>query len=490
MHPKLDIVRKYLPPAENKAVLISDWQNSTDLIKAIATAHKENLKYAKKIAHLFKGSNQVETCKNVFDFLRYEVPYKVESAEAQKVKTIPRMLADSSAMGSKDAVGNDCKMYAVFTNTILNTLGIPCSYRFVSFKGKQPTHTYAVVKPLNLVIDAVLPTFDTEKPYKYKKDMALYKMSGVEEESESRKFIDLSSVDSTIGAVKLSKVVAKGKANVQKAVASIPKVTQKVIQGAKTASLAIPRNAFLGLVALNVKGIATKIMQLVAKGNDLKWWVDLGGDRTKLKNTAEAGAKKKSIGGFEEDINSAETLEVMGLIEPGQIGVEPVSTATALASAVPILVKFADVLKKSGIKAEDVKTAVDLAKQGSETFEQVTGKKLSEVAFTKDAGKTSKKISLRPADLKTPTLETATKLAKGLIKNATGLTDTQITQTLAEEPGGGSTQKTADRDANIKPDVTKKPEEAGGLLKNKFVMIGGAVAVGVLILWLTTKKRR
>ena len=85
--PKLADVSKLLPSAENKAVLITDWQNSSDLIKAMASCHKENLKYAKKIAHLFKGSSEVETCRNVWDSLRYEIPYKVESGEAQKVKT-------------------------------------------------------------------------------------------------------------------------------------------------------------------------------------------------------------------------------------------------------------------------------------------------------------------------------------------------------------------------------------------------------------------
>jgi hypothetical protein len=489
MYPKLEVIQSKLPKAENKAVLINNWQNSTDLIKAIASAHKENLVYAKKIAPYFKGSNDLETCKNVFDFLRYEVPYKVETAEAQKVKTLPRMLQDSNTIGNKDAIGNDCKMYAVFTNTILNTLGIPCSYRFVSFKGKQPTHTYAVVKPLNLVIDAVLPTFDTEKPYKYKKDMALYKMSGIDEEEASRKYLDLSSPDSAIGAVNLSKLAAKGANSVKKAVASIPKVTQKVVQTAKTTSLAIPRNAFLGLVALNIKGLATNIMQLVAKGNDLKWWVDLGGDRTKLKNTAETGAKKKALGSIEEDINASETLEVMGFLEPGQIGVEPVSTATALATAVPIIAKLQDVLKKAGISTEEVKKVANLTKQASSKFTEITGKKISEVAFTKDAGKTSKKLSLKPTDLKTPSLETATKVAKGLIKNATGITETQITETLAEEVGGGSQQKPSDKPADKTPEPKDKPKEES-IFKNKFVQIGGAVALGVLAIWLTSKKRK
>ena len=172
--PSLQKVSQLLPSAENKAVLITDWQNSTDLIKAMASCHKANLPYAKKIAYLFKGSSDLETCRNVWDFLRYEVPYKIESGDSQKVKTLPRFLSDSKPSVNGDPVGNDCKMYAVFTNVVLNTLGIPSEYRFVSYKGKQPTHTYAVVPSMNLVIDAVLPNFDAEKPFKTKKDMCYY----------------------------------------------------------------------------------------------------------------------------------------------------------------------------------------------------------------------------------------------------------------------------------------------------------------------------
>lgn len=488
MSVKLNDVAKLLPKADNKAVLLSDWQNTNDLIKAIAQAHQANLKYARKIAHLFKGYNDAETCKNVFNFLRYEVPYKVESSERQKIKTLPRFLQDSKSINGREPVGNDCKMYSVFTNTILNSLGIPAEYRFTSYKGTQPTHVYSVYKKGNLIIDAVLPNFDTEKPYKSKKDMALYKMSGIDEESESRKFIDMSSPDAAING-NITKLVKKSKESINKAVKAAPAVAKKIVQTAKTTSLAVPRNAFLALVALNVKGFASKLMELVKRGDDLKWWVQLGGDRTKLKNTAEAGAKRKKIGGFEEDINTPETLVIAGITDNGMIGVEPTSTAAAAASAVPIIVKFLDVLKKSGIKADDVKQVADMAKQGSQTFEQLTGKKISEVVFTKDAGKDSKKISLRPADLLTPSRDVAEKVAKAVIKNATGVTEEEFTQ-ATEQPGGGSSQKSADAPAPDKPGTKDKPTDDKSFIeKNKFTLIGVGIGLGVLY-FATRKKRR
>jgi hypothetical protein len=489
MKPTLTQVSKLLPSAENKAVLITDWQNSSDLIKAIASCHKENLKYGKKIAYLFKGATDLETCRNVWDFLRYEIPYKVESGDAQKVKTFPRFLADSKPSINGDPVGNDCKMYAVFTNVILQCCGIESCYRFVSYKGKQPTHTYTVVPKLNLVIDAVLPNFDAEKPFKHKKDMSLYKMSGVQEEESSRKYLDLSSVDSTIGAFNIKKTVQKSKASVQKAVNSIPKVADKVVQGMKTTSLAVPRNAFLGLVALNVRGFATSLMNAINKGNDLKWWVQLGGDRSKLIETAKSGSKKKRILGFEEDINSAESLVVSGICESGMIGVEPVSTTTALASAVPVIAKFLTELKKMGIKPEDLKNVADAVQTGNKAFKDLTGKSITEVAFSKDTGKAVKKISLKPTDLKTVPKEMAEKLATAVVKNATGVTDAEIQQTLIEEPKGGSQQKSADAPSPDKADSNvKQPVEDNFFTKNKFYLIGGALLVGGLLLFSKRKK--
>jgi hypothetical protein len=491
MHPSLEQVRKLLPPAQNKAVLIADWQNANDVIKAMADAHIENLKYAKKIAHLFKGSTDIETCKNVFNFLRYEVPYKVESASKQQVKTLPRFLQDSASTSNKQAIGNDCKMYAVFTNTVLNTLGINSCYRFVSYKGNNPTHTYSVVKPLNLVIDAVLPTFDTEKPYFKKKDMSLYKMSGVEEEDASRKYLDLSSVDSTIGRLNLKKVVSKSKQAVTRAVKAIPQTAKKVVQGAKTVGLAVPRNAFLGLVALNVRGFATSIKKLIDSGNDLKFWVQFGGDRTELKKVVEAGAKKKRIAGFEEDINAGEKLAVCGIIEPGMIGVEPVSTASALASATPIIVALQKVLKSAGIKGEDLAKVTEAVKQGTTKFKELTGKNLTEVIFKKEPGVKSKKISLKPADLKIPSIAEATKVAKELVKKATGITEKDIKETSIEEteptsniqPTAQPTTSDAGGGVIVKPDTDKSFFE-----KNKFTILG--VGVGVLALFLFTRSKK
>ena len=72
---------------------------------------------------------------------------------------------------------------------------------------------------------------------------------------------------------------------------SIGKVADKVAKGTKKVGLSVPRNAFLGIVKLNVMGLATKLDKAKAKGKAdklQKFWEKLGGNNNKL-NTAKIG---------------------------------------------------------------------------------------------------------------------------------------------------------------------------------------------------------
>ena len=153
-----------------RSKLISDWQNTDDIIKALKTQHIENRKYSQKIAKYFCGANERETAKNIFNFLKREIQYRVEPAQTQTTKSIPRLLADGYG---------DCKHYTNFANGVLEACGYKPIYRFAGYGSKGLQHTYTYLPESNTVLDAVLSTFDTEKTPKYKKDMSLYKMSGV-----------------------------------------------------------------------------------------------------------------------------------------------------------------------------------------------------------------------------------------------------------------------------------------------------------------------
>lgn len=65
----------------------------------------------------------------------------------------------------------------------------------------------------------------------------------------------------------------------------------------KKVLLAVPRGAFLGLILLNVRGLASRLSAMNKKDPaKLKaMWLRLGGDPIKLLNNVEKGAKKKGF---------------------------------------------------------------------------------------------------------------------------------------------------------------------------------------------------
>jgi hypothetical protein len=407
---------KTIGSPDNKAVLVNSWQNVDDIIKVIMQQHAENLKDAKKICKYFKGNSEKETAKNVFNFLKNEIEYKVEPAAKQTSKTLKRFLADGFG---------DCKHFSNFTGTIMQACGYNVTYRFAGYNGKDLQHVYNILPDSKIVVDAVLPYFDTEKTYSKKKDikMAMYKLSGTNEE------------DIFIGGLYSNlktgfKKVTTGVSNaVKKAADAVAPVAQKVVQGTKTVSLAIPRGAFTGLILLNVRGWATKFKTLIDRKGEfeaLKWWFELGGNRTELRDAIFKGASKKALlAGFEEE-NASRDAIFDGYSGDGvYIGVEPVTTAAALATATPIIIKAVEVLKSAGI---DVEQAKEIIKTGTENFEKLTGNKLENTLFKKDEGVKPATPILNTGSVFSTKMQDAIKVARSAAASATGTSTQAIAQ--------------------------------------------------------------
>lgn len=392
----LNEVYRLLPPALNKKVLTVKRQSTKDIIAQVLEQHEANVKDAKRIAHLFDAGNAYGTCLNIWNFLKYNVPYKVEPSDRQSTKTLSRILFDA-----KRGEGNDCKHYSGFTGAILDALGYKFKYRFTGYSNyiPTPTHVYCICnedKNNEIVIDAVLSGFDVEKPYKFKidKNMSLYKLSGIDTEVAE------------VGSLK--KFVKKG-------VSSVKNVANKVKQGALTVGLAVPRNAFLVLIRFNVHGWATGLSKM--SFDRLKFWQQIGGNRTDLMNAIKAGAAKKRILG----VNDNE------VIYDSTIG-EPTTIAASLATASPIIVKITGLLKDAeniSNKVEGIKGKVDQTKdavaKSTEGFKKLTGgKNPTDIIFKKEAGKKGDKNKLSPTDFKQPTDKEANEVAAALVSSKTG----------------------------------------------------------------------
>lgn len=366
-----DEVFNSLPSAKNIAVKVKQNQSTQDLIDSIKEAHQDNKKYANKIAHFFLGSNDYQTGKNIWQFLKNYIPYKIEPSETQTSKTLPRILDDATK-----GIGSDCKHYSTFAGSILNSLNVPFIYRMAGYQSTTPQHIYCVIKngSKEIPLDAVLPYYDYQKKNLKQIDMSLYNLSGV---------------DSDFG-----RLTARER-------------LKKITSGVKTVGLAVPRAAFLGLLELNVHKFATKLAELYKNKGDagLKFWVDFGGDLDKFKKVIAEGAKKKGFGDTDE--------KIMG-----------VAIETLIASAIPIIMKVVKALKDAGVKTEDL---TKLVADGKDAFKSITGQDVDSTLFKKsqDSESTatvltsSSAVAINSNDARILTAAKEAQLIKNELKNDT-----------------------------------------------------------------------
>lgn len=457
---RLKLLKKVGNP-EYRSSLVTDWQNTSDIINALKKQHLENRPYAAKIAPYFCAENERETARNIFNFLKREIRYQVEPAERQTVKSLPRLLADGYG---------DCKHYTNFANSILEACGYKPVYRFAGYSNKGLTHTYTYLPASNTVLDAVLPSFDTEKTPKIKTDMSLYKMSGVTSDFANAP-ADINGINFNKLAKNVKSAAAKASNTVKKAAAQIPAAAKKVVQKTATLGLAPARAAFTGLVALNVRGLATDLKKVYdKKGRDgFSWWADMGGNRDDLLKVVLNNASKKRLLGIQEESEAWDAV-YGGYSGDGVYVGEPVTIAASLAAATPILIKVADVLKAANVTSEQIKKAVDDSKS---SFKQITGKDVSDVIFKKEANVTSNKLQYKASDLKPTTEADATKVATAALAYGTGTDINTIKEVVAEQVNP------AKESEGGKP--TSLPKLLPNL-DNKTLLIGAGVVAAFFIL--------
>src|ERR1035437_4126903 len=157
-----------LPPYRGEERLIKHRQATYDIIDEILRTHAHCAAHYNKIAPMFWKGNVESTARNLFDFMKQNVIYGVETPGFQSVKTPAAILSE----GQK--YGGDCKHYSLFIVGIceaLRRMGYPISayYRFASYTdNRTPGHVFAIVKDPNtgseFWCDPVLKNFNTREP--------------------------------------------------------------------------------------------------------------------------------------------------------------------------------------------------------------------------------------------------------------------------------------------------------------------------------------
>ena len=177
-------VLEKLAPFNNFKKVVSTDQTVTDIIDGIVSTHYQYQDEYDKISQYYVGESELETARNIFNFLKSNVPYYIESNSNQTLRSPSAIVA----------LPGDCKSYALFANGVLDSLNrkgilqVPLAFRFAGYKNTtmEPQHVFAVMYPgtkKEIWIDPVLPRFNEKRQPSFYKDkkikMALIALSGV-----------------------------------------------------------------------------------------------------------------------------------------------------------------------------------------------------------------------------------------------------------------------------------------------------------------------
>lgn len=364
---------KGITPYQNKQFQLRYNQSVGDIMQGLLYTHKMYTKDYDIISEKFVGGSTKEICKRIYNFLLANTHYVIEPNEKQTLRSPMAILQ----LGKNPKIGLDCKSYSLFIGGILDALNrkgknIDWCYRFASYKidDKLPHHVFVVVNPgtqNEIWVDPVVQPFNTHKQYFYKLDkkpstMALYQISGIGRRKKQTK------------AEKQQRKQEKKeqiKQDIKKKGRVVLKFAPPTVAG---------RNAFLLLVKLNVFKLAEKLAfaEKKAPGELKKFWDSIGGNWNVLKNNINIGGRKQGI----------------------SIGSDP-ATASAVATAIPILIKIREFLKKLGLTDKDLK---DLTSFATDVVKDAIDKKAEKMA---DAESESAPESFAPAMDDAPESESA-----------------------------------------------------------------------------------
>lgn len=122
-------------------------------------------------------------------------------------------------------------------------------------------------------------------------------------------------------------------------VKEVPKVAKKV-------TVAPVRNAFLLLVTVNARKLATNLSKAIVRNPNKvrQFWQFFGGNYDQLKKVAENAKDKKSIGGLDAIGYAISNEPKVRMIRP--IGVTGAEVTAAIAAATPVIVAVLPLLKE------------------------------------------------------------------------------------------------------------------------------------------------
>lgn len=352
---------KFLPPYNGNETMLVRNQDTQDIIKGLIDAHYKYSKDYDKISSFFIESTPKETARNIYNFLKKNVKYRVEPENKQTIKSPAAIIATGLTTGS------DCKNYSLFIAGIINSLAwmklqkIPFCFRFTSYKyfSEVPEHVFVVLYPgtnHEIWVDPVLNSFDQKKAFTYK--------------------IDKKPTNMLVGI---------------SGIGAAPKTFfGKLLRPVLTVAGSPARTAFLLLVGLNFTGLATNLdrAQVLEPAKLKDWWERLGGQISKLDRQIRLGKPKKRIFGFHQ-IGEVATLSTAAVASPILAAVS-IFLKDVLKEAQPALVQISTQLLIK--KAQDAAANLALTKNEKALVAQQQVAEFDALQQQQAAGTTIKKF--------------------------------------------------------------------------------------------------
>jgi hypothetical protein len=306
--------------------------NTQDIMQALVDAVPEAVRQFNQVPTTIKTGNLLKDATAACMYVRDRVRYKADGFNFQDIQMPGRMF-----YGTKQA---DCKSFSLASLANLLSKGYNGGFRYASYRpNKVPTHVYIYVLDKSgnkFTFDPCIKNLKESNKATYILDMDVRYLS--------EPFVEIT-------GRKERKARRKEKREARRERRKAGDKPKRVAQVA----LAPSRGAFLGLIALNFRGLATRLNKAISKDSKgvQTLWNKLGGDFSKLKKAVEKSKDKKPLFGSKGVNGLSFTEEFIGAIDNEFIGVEPATTAaTAAATASPILLAVKKFLEK--IKIEDV----------------------------------------------------------------------------------------------------------------------------------------
>ena len=151
-----------------KDVLVTRNGYNNDIILTLNSQFPEAVKQVQNVR--VSGADSYQKGRAIFNYLKYSIDYKKDPAGKQVIQLPARMISDTKK--------GDCKSKALAAAALMHNNGFKdVALRYASYDPTDitPTHVYAVGKDekgKEIVIDPVWKAYNTQAPYKNKKDYA------------------------------------------------------------------------------------------------------------------------------------------------------------------------------------------------------------------------------------------------------------------------------------------------------------------------------